>query len=129
MKMKNAAKTTYKVVVNHEEQYSMWPDERDNPLAWKDASKSGPKGECLAYIKEVWTDMRPPSLRKKTAQGLPGQGTSGSPPVSVRPFFARLETRKKSLFVNIEDPKEKEAIRTGCFRPSGLISLPGIAIG
>ena len=55
----------YKVVVNHEEQYSIWPAERENPLGWKDADKSGSKAECLAYIKEVWTDMRPLSLRKK----------------------------------------------------------------
>jgi MbtH protein len=57
--------TIYKVVVNHEEQYSIWPAERENPPSWKDAGKSGLKAECLAYIKEVWTDMRPLSLRKK----------------------------------------------------------------
>ena len=57
--------TIYKVVVNHEEQYSIWPEYKDNPLGWKDAGKAGPKSECLAYIKEVWTDMRPLSLRKK----------------------------------------------------------------
>lgn len=56
--------TIYKVVVNHEEQYSIWPAERENPLGWQDAGKSGLKEECLAYIKEVWTDMRPLSLRK-----------------------------------------------------------------
>jgi len=58
-------KTVYKVVVNHEEQYSIWPAQRENPLGWNDAGKSGFKEECLAYIKEVWTDMRPLSLRKK----------------------------------------------------------------
>lgn len=57
--------TQYKVVVNHEEQYSIWPADRENPLGWRDAGKSGLKAECLAYIKEVWTDMRPLSLRKK----------------------------------------------------------------
>ncbi len=57
--------TTYKVVLNHEEQYSIWPVERDNPLGWNDAGKKGTKTECLSYIKEVWTDMRPLSLRKK----------------------------------------------------------------
>lgn len=57
--------TIYKVVVNHEEQYSIWPVDRENPLGWKDVGKSGPKQECLDYIKEVWTDMRPLSLRKK----------------------------------------------------------------
>ena len=57
--------TVYKVVVNHEEQYSIWPDYKEIPLGWKDAGKSGLKPECLAYIKEVWTDMRPLSLRRK----------------------------------------------------------------
>jgi MbtH protein len=60
--------TIYKVVVNHEEQYSIWPADRENALGWNDAGKTGPKAECLAYIKEVWTDMRPLSLRKKMEQ-------------------------------------------------------------
>ena len=57
--------TTYKVVVNHEEQYSIWPADRSNPLGWTDAGKSGSKQECLDYVKEVWTDMRPLSLRRR----------------------------------------------------------------
>jgi len=57
--------TIYKVVVNHEEQYSIWPADRENPLGWKDVGKSGLKQECLDYIEEVWTDMRPLSLRKQ----------------------------------------------------------------
>jgi MbtH protein len=57
--------TVYKVVVNHEEQYSIWPADRENPLGWSDAGQSGLKAECLAYIKDVWTDMRPLSLRKQ----------------------------------------------------------------
>ena len=58
-------KTVYRVVVNHEEQYSIWPAHRDLPLGWKDAGKSGLKQECLEHINEVWTDMRPLSLRKQ----------------------------------------------------------------
>jgi MbtH protein len=57
--------TIYKVVRNHEEQYSIWPADRENALGWFDVGKSGVKEECLAHIKEVWTDMRPLSLRKK----------------------------------------------------------------
>jgi MbtH protein len=57
-------RVTLKVVVNHEEQYSLWEADRENPLGWQDAGKSGSKDECLAYIKEVWTDMRPLSLRR-----------------------------------------------------------------
>jgi MbtH protein len=59
-------KMTYKVVVNHEEQYSIWFADRENALGWKDAGKTGTRAECLAYIKEVWVDMRPLSLRKAT---------------------------------------------------------------
>ena len=55
----------YKVVVNDEGQYSIWAADRPNPDGWRDAPKSGSKSECLAYIKEVWTDMRPLSLRNK----------------------------------------------------------------
>jgi MbtH protein len=59
--------TIYAVVLNHEEQYSIWPADRENAPGWKNAGKTGPKAECLDYIKEVWTDMRPLSLRKKMA--------------------------------------------------------------
>ncbi len=52
------------VVVNDEEQYSIWPAGRDLPSGWHAAGRSGPKAECLAYITEVWTDMRPLSLRR-----------------------------------------------------------------
>lgn len=57
--------TIYKVVINHDEQYSIWPADRENPLGWNDVGKMGRKPEVLAYIEEVWTDMRPLSLRKK----------------------------------------------------------------
>lgn len=56
---------TYTVVVNHEEQYSIWPSSRDVPAGWRAAGKIGSKQECLTYIEEVWTDMRPLSLRKQ----------------------------------------------------------------
>ena len=55
----------YKVVVNHEEQYSIWPADKENALGWRDVGESGTKEACLAHIKEVWTDMRPLSLRQK----------------------------------------------------------------
>jgi MbtH protein len=60
----------YKVVVNHEEQYSIWPADRENPLGWNDTGKSGAKAECLSYIKEVWTDMRPLSLRLRMMDAI-----------------------------------------------------------
>ncbi len=57
--------TQYKVVVNNEEQYSIWFADRPLPLGWNEVGKEGTKQECLAYVNEVWTDMRPLSLRKK----------------------------------------------------------------
>lgn len=60
---------TYKVVINHEEQYSIWPAEKENPLGWNEVGKKGSKKECLDYIEEVWTDMRPLSLRKEMERG------------------------------------------------------------
>ena len=57
--------TIYKVVTNPEEQYSIWPADRENPLGWNDNGPNGTKAECLAYIEKVWVDMRPLSLRQK----------------------------------------------------------------
>jgi MbtH protein len=54
----------YDVVLNHEDQYSIWPVGLAIPAGWKTVGTSGPKSDCLAYIKEVWTDMRPRSLRE-----------------------------------------------------------------
>ena len=64
----------YKVVLNDEEQYSIWPADRENPPGWRDAGKVGAKADCLAHIKEVWTDMRPLSLRRQMAEA---EGKSG----------------------------------------------------
>ncbi|MDR3637905.1 MAG: MbtH family NRPS accessory protein [Isosphaeraceae bacterium] len=58
----------YKVVINGEGQYSLWPAERENPAGWTNAGKSGPKDECLAFVEEVWTDMRPLSLRESRGE-------------------------------------------------------------
>lgn len=67
--------TTFNVVVNHEEQYSIWPDYKDIPSGWRAVGKSGKKQECLEYIEQVWTDMRPLSLRQHMAQqARPGEG-------------------------------------------------------
>jgi MbtH protein len=57
----------YRVVINHEEQYSIWPADKEPPRGWRDAGKTGPKAECLKYIGEIWTDMRPSSLRSHDA--------------------------------------------------------------
>lgn len=64
--------TRYRVVRNHEEQYSIWPAERENAPGWQDAGPTGTREECLAYIERVWTDMRPLSLRRRMDQTPPG---------------------------------------------------------
>jgi uncharacterized protein YbdZ (MbtH family) len=82
--------TIYRVVVNHEEQYSIWPDYKEIPLGWKDVGVVGPKAECLAHIKEVWTDMRPLSLRKKMEEMAKNPPPLPPPPDPNKP-------REKSL--------------------------------
>ncbi len=59
---------SHKVVVNDEGQYSLWFLDRENPAGWTDAGKSGTREECLAFVEEVWTDMRPLSLRTRMAE-------------------------------------------------------------
>ncbi len=66
--------TIYMAVVNDEEQYSIWPADRELPLGWRDAGKHGLKPEVLAWIEEVWTDMRPQSLRDKMGQAASEDG-------------------------------------------------------
>jgi MbtH protein len=57
--------SSFVVVTNQEEQYSIWPLGRDLPSGWSEAGVSGSRDECLDYIERTWTDMRPLSLRKK----------------------------------------------------------------
>ncbi len=61
------ASEQYSVVINHEEQYSIWPTERKTPTGWKAIGFVGNKKQALRYIEEVWTDMRPLSSRRETA--------------------------------------------------------------
>jgi len=55
----------YAVVVNHEEQYSIWPLGEELPDGWRAEGTQGTKSACLDHIEEVWTDMRPLSVRGK----------------------------------------------------------------
>lgn len=54
----------FRVVINHEEQYSIWPVDRDLPAGWNETGVRGTREQCLTHIEEVWTDMRPLTLRK-----------------------------------------------------------------
>jgi MbtH protein len=76
---------TYLVVANHEEQYSIWPDYKEIPNGWRAVGKSGPKAECLAYINEVWTDMRPLSLRKQMEEMAKAKAAAASSPDLAAP--------------------------------------------
>jgi MbtH protein len=60
--------TEFAVVLNHEEQYSIWPSYKAIPAGWRAEGKRGSKAECLAHIDQVWTDMRPLSLRQALEQ-------------------------------------------------------------
>ena len=72
----------YKVVVNHEEQYSIWPADRASPPGWRDCGKQGSQTACLAWIREVWTDMRPLGVRNRMAGAsspqVGGEGNLGA---------------------------------------------------
>jgi MbtH protein len=56
--------SSWQVVLNDEEQYSIWPADRSIPAGWRDIGRKGSKEECLSHIEKVWTDMRPASLRR-----------------------------------------------------------------
>lgn len=63
--------TEYKVVQNHEEQFSLWPSYKEPPSGWKEVGKSGSKQECLDYIQKVWTDTRSASIREALSHRAP----------------------------------------------------------
>jgi uncharacterized protein YbdZ (MbtH family) len=88
--------TLYKVVVNHEEQYSIWPAERENPLGWQDVGYSGLKAECLGHIEEIWVDMRPLSLRKQMEEAA----RNPQPPSEA---IATEESREDDLVTRLAD--------------------------
>jgi len=70
--------TVFRVVVNHEEQYSIWPTYLEIPAGWREVGVSGAKQHCLDHINEVWTDMRPLSLRKHM-ESLAAAGATKEP--------------------------------------------------
>ncbi|MFD7411344.1 MbtH family protein [Kitasatospora purpeofusca] len=78
----NVDTQTYLVVLNDEEQYSIWWADRALPAGWHQEGFSGSKEECLARIGEVWTDMRPLSLRLRMAEAAAGTPAAGTPAVA-----------------------------------------------
>jgi uncharacterized protein YbdZ (MbtH family) len=75
------AEPRYAVVVNHEDQYSIWAEGRELPLGWNTTGVTGSKADCLAHIDEVWTDMRPRSLREQMER------STVAPVVASAPVF------------------------------------------
>ena len=67
----------YQVLVNHEEQYSLWPTFKEIPKGWRQVGPVGTKAECLAYVEEVWTDITPLSVRKQMEEAAAGRRTTG----------------------------------------------------
>ena len=111
--------TTYQVVVNHEEQYSIWPVDRENPLGWENRGPSGPKAECLAHIDEIWTDMRALSLckhmeevaRKQAEDSPPSPSSPSSEPTKSNELVKRLETGDHPVEVGLRPEKTAEAFK------------------
>jgi MbtH protein len=62
----------YEVVVNDEEQYSIWSVDLPCPAGWQKVGVAGDKQTCLEYIDRTWTDMRPRSLREHMARAAGG---------------------------------------------------------
>ena len=128
-------KTIYKVVINHEEQYSIWPEYKENPLGWSDVGKAGTKAECLAYIKEVWTDMRPLSLRKKMEE-LAKNPAPAPPPSITEPQESLVDRLCKgqhpieiTLLPNVSAKAFKEAIDSGYVRVKFTGTKGGTELG
>jgi uncharacterized protein YbdZ (MbtH family) len=126
----------YKVVVNHEEQYSIWPADRENALGWSDAGKSGPKEECLAYIKEVWTDMRPLSLRKHMEEDAQtrelsqlepsaGSGDGGAGQEEVVDLVRQLSSGSHPLEASLRPEKTPQAFKESIERGYVFLKFTG----
>lgn len=102
----------YRVVVNHEEQYSIWPVDQELPLGWLEAGKTGTKEECLSYINEVWTDMRPLSLRKwMEQQPPPAEMSDAREHEQVPDLITRLSHDEHPVEANLRPERTASALK------------------
>jgi uncharacterized protein YbdZ (MbtH family) len=129
-------RTIYKVVANDEGQYSILPEYAENPAGWHDAGPVGPKAECLAYIKEVWTDMRPLSLRMKMeefARNPPPDEPPPARPARGESLVDRLCKGEHPFVLCLRpEPSAKrlrEAIEQGYLRVNFTDTDPGTELG
>jgi uncharacterized protein YbdZ (MbtH family) len=113
----------YQVVLNHEEQYSIWPADRDIPDGWRAEGMSGRKPECLAYIDEVWTDMRPLSLRQYMAEqeavaegAEDGPGDLAEPEEAEESLVSRLSRGDHAVEVSLRPEPTGAALRAAVDR-------------
>ena len=75
--MDNSESARFRVVLNDEDQYSIWPVEKRIPTGWRDAGMDGTREECLAHIGHVWTDLTPRSLRRDASPAVAHREFSG----------------------------------------------------
>jgi uncharacterized protein YbdZ (MbtH family) len=102
----------YVVVFNHEEQYSIWPAERDLPPGWSADGFGGSKDECLAHVEEVWTDMRPLSLRRFMEQaGEQTDAETDAPEDAEEPLVTRLSRGDHPVEVSLRPERTGAALR------------------
>lgn len=103
----------YKVVVNIEEQYSIWPDYKPLPNGWTEAGKAGSKADCLAHIREVWTDMRPLSLRRQMEEDA--RRPAEPPPdddVEEETLVDKLSSGSHPLEVSLRPERTAQALKS-----------------
>jgi MbtH protein len=96
-------RTIYKVIINREEQYALYKADHENPLGWKDVGKTGTKGECQAYIDEVWVDRRPLSLRKRMEEMEKERRERPVRPIEDFPRGAPGQTPGEAVLEGFED--------------------------
>lgn len=117
----------FRVVVNDEEQYSIWPATRPIPGGWRDAGKQGPRADCLAHIATVWTDMRPLSVRvPPSEEGACGAADSPrSAPLPDDDLVARLAARDHVVEPVLHPDRSVRALRQRLERGSVYVRFFG----
>jgi uncharacterized protein YbdZ (MbtH family) len=116
----------YRVVVNHEEQYSIWPADRDLPAGWRDEGTTGPKDQCLHHIDEVWVDMRPLSLRRYMEQAPPADDSIlDEPDDPADSLVSRLSRGDHPVRVSIRPEPSGPALRDAVERGYVFVRFTG----
>jgi uncharacterized protein YbdZ (MbtH family) len=116
----------YRVVVNHEEQYSIWPADRDLPAGWRDEGTVGPKPDCLAHIDEVWTDMRPLSLRRFMQEAAAAEpAVADEEPDDEEPLIDRLSRGEHAVEVTVRPERTGPALRESIERGYVFVRFMG----